>query len=605
MDIDFLIALSEVTTSNESICILSKDNDLLICTNLLATYKNIRDVPENKFATGWQNSSGQDGVWSVWGNIEKRSRRESINEGVDFSFSDFPNDHFSKRFTTSIEEETFIRTVEKMKQDMRQGEYFLANLTRIIELKQEIDPIYLAILSCFQHETPFRFYSQTETQSLLGLSPERFMRIENGVATCEPMKGTAKDESQLVGNKKEHDENTMMIDLVRSDLSQICVAETIKVNSRNNISTHPGLVQMSSNISGELRSDVLITEAIFKMMPIASVTGTPKPHVVKVIEDLEPQKRETYCGTYGWVDTQNNRCDLAVAIRTITADKDRVQFGVGAGITIESDPLSEWNETQLKASRLQHLIEESIPIKDDGVFTSLLVNSMGKSFSLEKHCKRLALHASRIDVNISQNEIELFARKFISETEIKSDSVMRISIGKSSPIKCTIESFDTKDLDIVLGISPIVFVDDFDSPKYLNRHFYEKSLVIAQSLSSYEIDDAILISRGKVIETTRANLFFEIDGKFITPKISRGMIQGVARQCLVEAFKERGLELIQKDVTLDELSQANEIITTNSVRGPLPVALITGALVTRDLKVPKIRGNLFDFANEVFEKSFS
>jgi para-aminobenzoate synthetase component 1 len=92
--------------------------------------------------------------------------------------------------------------------------------------------------------------------------------------------------------------------------------------------------------------------------PPASVTGAPKPRVLQIIEDLEPVPRGVYCGGFGWIDTEHDTADLAVAIRTFTVlgepgdDGARTELGVGGGIVADSDHAVEWRETELKAARL-------------------------------------------------------------------------------------------------------------------------------------------------------------------------------------------------------------------------------------------------------------
>jgi para-aminobenzoate synthetase component 1 len=89
------------------------------------------------------------------------------------------------------------------------------------------------------------------------------------------------------------------------------------------------------------------------LFPPASVTGAPKPRVLQIIEDLEPVRRGVYCGALGWIDTERDQGDLAVAIRTFTITGGRTTLGVGSGIVADSDPTAEWAETELKAARLQ------------------------------------------------------------------------------------------------------------------------------------------------------------------------------------------------------------------------------------------------------------
>ena len=85
-------------------------------------------------------------------------------------------------------------------------------------------------------------------------------------------------------------------------------------------------------------------------MPPGSVSGAPKSSAIKLIKKYEKPDRGPYCGAFGWI--HGNRAELAVAIRTFWSDGATVKFGTGAGITWGSSPIEEWEETELKASRL-------------------------------------------------------------------------------------------------------------------------------------------------------------------------------------------------------------------------------------------------------------
>jgi para-aminobenzoate synthetase component 1 len=105
-------------------------------------------------------------------------------------------------------------------------------------------------------------------------------------------------------------------------------------------------------VRGTRRDDVGFGGLLRATFPPASITGAPKPRVMQAIEDLEPVPRGVYCGATGWFYADADRADLAVAIRTFSCGADGTGFGVGAGITIDSDPAAEWDETELKAARL-------------------------------------------------------------------------------------------------------------------------------------------------------------------------------------------------------------------------------------------------------------
>ena len=109
-------------------------------------------------------------------------------------------------------------------------------------------------------------------------------------------------------------------------------------------------------MTGRLRPEVDLAGVVRATFPPASVTGAPKPRVLQVIEDLEPVRRGIYCGAFGWIDTEHDEADLAVAIRTFTVrgdgDDGSTHLGVGGGIVADSRPDAEWAETELKAARL-------------------------------------------------------------------------------------------------------------------------------------------------------------------------------------------------------------------------------------------------------------
>jgi para-aminobenzoate synthetase component 1 len=152
---------------------------------------------------------------------------------------------------------------------------------------------------------------------------------------------------------KDRAENVMIVDLARNDLGRVCEYGTVHVPTLFGIEQHPGLVHLVSTVRGRRRANVGLGGLVRATFPPASVTGAPKPRVLQIIEDLEPVRRGAYCGALGWIDTEREEGDLAVAIRTFTVTGERTTLGVGSGIVADSDPAAEWAETELKAARLQ------------------------------------------------------------------------------------------------------------------------------------------------------------------------------------------------------------------------------------------------------------
>uniref|UniRef100_UPI002027FDB4 chorismate-binding protein n=1 Tax=Actinotalea sp. C106 TaxID=2908644 RepID=UPI002027FDB4 len=188
-------------------------------------------------------------------------------------------------------------------------------------------------------------------------SPELYLRLEDGVVTSGPIKGTAPTAAGLTD--KDRAENVMIADMVRNDLQRVSHPGTVEVTSLLALEQHPGLVHLVTTVQGELLDGHGDWPALLDATyPPASVSGAPKSAALGVIADLEPVARGPYCGAVGWIDADEGRAELAVGIRTFwwTSEFGGVlRFGTGAGITWGSDPAGEWAETELKARRLVDL----------------------------------------------------------------------------------------------------------------------------------------------------------------------------------------------------------------------------------------------------------
>lgn len=186
---------------------------------------------------------------------------------------------------------------------------------------------------------------------VVSASPELYLRVQDGVVTSGPIKGTASTADGL--SDKDRAENVMIADMVRNDLQRVCEPGTVEVTALLALEHHPGLVHLVTRVQGRLRAGAGWREILRATYPPASVSGAPKHAALGVIADLEPAPRGPYCGAFGWVDGDRGTAELAVAIRTFWWTPDGVlRFGTGAGITWGSDPAAEWAETELKAARL-------------------------------------------------------------------------------------------------------------------------------------------------------------------------------------------------------------------------------------------------------------
>ncbi|MFM7270814.1 MAG: anthranilate synthase component I family protein [Actinomycetes bacterium] len=234
----------------------------------------------------------------------------------------------------------------------RAGECYQANLTRTLTCGEPADPVALFDALDRHNPAPHAALLRTADLAVVSASPERFLRIEGRRVETRPIKGTARDAADLLESTKDRAENVMIVDLARNDLGRVCEYGSVTVPALCALEPHPGLHHLVSTVTGTLTPGTDLGDLLRATFPPASVTGAPKPRVLEVIERLEPEPRGYYCGAIGWIDTERQRADLAVAIRTFTVAEGHTTFGTGAGITVGSDPRAEWVETELKASRL-------------------------------------------------------------------------------------------------------------------------------------------------------------------------------------------------------------------------------------------------------------
>lgn len=258
---------------------------------------------------------------------------------------------------TSLGPAAFAGRVETILGLLRDGQCYQVNLTRRLTADAPLDAARLFGRIAHGHPAPYLGFLRVRipgagTVAVVSASPERYLHVDGRAVETRPIKGTAADPDTLRASAKDHAENVMIVDLARNDLGRVCEPGSVHVPALCTLESHPGLHHLVSVVRGTRRPDVGLGALVAATFPPASVTGAPKPRVLQAIEDLEPVRRGVYCGGFGWIDTERDAADLAVAIRTFTVLADRTELGVGAGIVADSIPDAEWEETELKAARL-------------------------------------------------------------------------------------------------------------------------------------------------------------------------------------------------------------------------------------------------------------
>lgn len=269
------------------------------------------------------------------------------NRAIPISVSEAPGDDF-------------MDAVRKAKQYIADGDIYQANLSRAwtATLDGAVSPARLYASLCTANPAPFAGIARWNDTTIISSSPERLLRIDDGIASTRPIAGTrprAADKdaddslsAELIAHPKERAEHVMLIDLERNDLGRICAPGSVEVDEMMVLESYEHVHHIVSNVRGKLRGDVSPGEAIAAVFPGGTITGCPKVRCMQIIHELEHEARGAYTGSFGYLNRDGN-LDLNILIRTIVMQHNRVSLRAGAGIVADSEPVSELEETRAKA----------------------------------------------------------------------------------------------------------------------------------------------------------------------------------------------------------------------------------------------------------------
>lgn len=249
---------------------------------------------------------------------------------------------------SSQTQEKFESNVNLIKERIAEGHIYQVNLCRVLTTACQQSLLGLAGKLQQSNPAPFASYLNLPGIEIASASPELFLERNGEVIKTTPIKGTSKVDDF---GEKDRAENVMIVDLMRNDFGVICKPGSVDVPRLLSSESHPGLFHLVSDITGRLSAGISWSKILTSLLPAGSISGAPKSSALKLIKEIEKIDRGPYCGVIGWID--NDQALLSVGIRIFWSQNDgRINFGTGAGITWQSDPTSEWEETQLKAKRL-------------------------------------------------------------------------------------------------------------------------------------------------------------------------------------------------------------------------------------------------------------
>ncbi len=304
-------------------------------------------------------------------------------------------------FESDCGREAFADRVRRVKEYVREGDTFQANISQRLVAPAAVHPVaaYDALrrvnpapyscllefraadlvsaspellLECGEPRSPGFSSGQRggSTASNETASPSRSPRERDGeFVRTEPIAGTrprgetpADDdalEDDLLSDEKERAEHAMLVDLERNDLGKVCEYGSVDVSEYRRIDRYAEVMHLVSNVTGRLRADATLSDAIAAVFPGGTITGAPKPRTMEIIDELEATRRGPYTGSVG-IFGFDGRATLNIVIRTLVRHADEYHLRVGAGIVHDSEPEREYDETLDKARALITAVDEAL-----------------------------------------------------------------------------------------------------------------------------------------------------------------------------------------------------------------------------------------------------
>jgi len=291
--------------------------------------------------------------------IIKNELQKPLNYSSDFSLPD----GLQKDFDLT----EFYNQVKSGKEYINDGDIFQIVISKRFSAKFSGDPVNVYRALRIINPSPYMYFLEFENEfSIIGTSPEDLLKVKNGIAQLLPIAGTRRRgknkeedialEEDLINDKKELAEHTMLVDLGRNDLGKVCNYGSVKVTENMNIQRYSHVMHIVSKVEGKISDDKDSIDALKSCFPAGTVTGAPKIRAMQLINNYENLARNVYAGAVGYLDFSGN-LDMCIAIRTLFAKGNQIYWQAGAGIVADSKPELEAKEIKNKSAAMEKALK--------------------------------------------------------------------------------------------------------------------------------------------------------------------------------------------------------------------------------------------------------
>ena len=270
---------------------------------------------------------------------------------------------------SNVTPEAYCAMVETAKEYIRAGDIFQVVPSQRFRVPFRLPPLSLYRSLRRLNPSPFLYFMNFASFSIVGSSPEILVRLRNGTVTIRPIAGTrprgetASEDQQLaeelLADPKERAEHLMLLDLGRNDAGRVAEIGTVSVTEQFAIERYSHVMHIVSNVEGKLDKSYDALTALIAGFPAGTVSGAPKVRAMEIIDELEPDRRGSYAGAIGYFGAGGDM-DTCIALRTALIKDGTMYVQAGGGVVADSVPETEYQESCSKARALFRAAEEAV-----------------------------------------------------------------------------------------------------------------------------------------------------------------------------------------------------------------------------------------------------
>jgi len=528
-------------------------------------------------------------------------------------------------FKSSFTKDEYISSVKKIIDYLKAGDIYQANLSQRFEAVFSGDGYALFQDLFKRNPASFFAYIHAGDHTIVSTSPERFIKQTGRHVETRPIKGTiarGKTEKEdqengirLCESRKDDAELTMIVDLMRNDLSRVTCHGSVVVREHKRLEPYENVFHLVSVVEGELEKDKTSIDLIQATFPGGSITGCPKIRSMEIIDELEPLRRHVYTGSIGYISFHDTM-DLSIAIRTAVISGNRINFSVGGGIVYDSDPEKEFQETLDKGKTLMESLAATSKIQratkakawvdgklidrenasisalslgfqyGAGLFETLRADK-GIIFRIDKHISRLnrswetlfsepapdITWKDVVHLLIKENHLmeKRVAVKLMMARDEQENGKKVFLAAFAGEYRHRLETLEKDGLDLVTY--PYHRQSPLADHKTLNYFYYFQA---GQYARSHQADEAVILNPdGSVSETNTASIF-AVDKKTVIIPESRHSLAGVTLNSVLTMLSDKGYDVKQKKMGCEEFYSYPTIILANALMGAVKVLSVDG-----------------------------